>query len=350
MARAGALRGRLRALAALLLAGCCCARAGAASPAAQTDVIASLTAEEGVPPGAGVVITAGLADGKLSEGVASLVLEWTTMPAQQPTDGTPPALPPRPLQSVAMSKLPDLEGGWRATVPLDGLGPGSLVRYAVTALDANGIELARRPSSVDTDGQARYLCAQAVQCGALADAGSAGCPSLAQRIYRGYVVGWHDIAAQSAVPALHWFVADPEKARWDDPTPGSVAFDAGHGMHYYDEVRVCGLPGCIMTYPDGCPTGGGAPRGQRAARRGCAAAERGDQEQGLAEAQIRGALHSQALCLGAGRAARPPHQPALDVPGALCLPLRLPPSGLTAAARRSRGPCRTCVRRSRCAS
>ena len=233
MARAGALRGRLRALAALLLA-CWCATA----PAAQTDVIASLTAEEGVPPGAGVVITAGLADGTVSESVASMLLEWTAMPAQQPTDGTPPPLPPPPLQSTAMSKLPDLEGGWRATVPLDGHGPGSLVRYAVTALDANGIELARRPSSVDTDGQVRDLCAYRFDVTRLLT--QARRLPLAQRIYRGYVVGWRDIAAQSAVPALHWFVADPEKARWDDPTPGSVAFDDGHGMRYYDEVRARG--------------------------------------------------------------------------------------------------------------
>ena len=59
-----------------------------------------------------------------------------------------------------------------------------------------------------------------------------------QRIFRGHVVGWRDIAAQSAVPALHWFVADPEKARWDEATPGSIAFDAGHGIRYYDAVEV----------------------------------------------------------------------------------------------------------------
>ena len=47
---------------------------------------------------------------------------------------------------------------WRANIPFGdatGLLPGALLRYAVTALDANGGQLARKPSEVDTDGQAR---------------------------------------------------------------------------------------------------------------------------------------------------------------------------------------------------
>ena len=60
-----------------------------------------------------------------------------------------------------------------------------------------------------------------------------------QRIFKGYVVGWRAIAAQSAVPALYWYVDDAEKARGDEATPGSLAFDAGDGqLRYYDQVEV----------------------------------------------------------------------------------------------------------------
>jgi hypothetical protein len=58
-------------------------------------------------------------------------------------------------------------------------------------------------------------------------------------VYKGVVVGWRDIAAASPVPPLFWYVADAEKARGDEATPGSMAFDAGdgQGLRYYDRVR-----------------------------------------------------------------------------------------------------------------
>jgi len=45
-------------------------------------------------------------------------------------------------------------------------------------------------------------------------------------------------SSRSKLPMLHWFVADPEAARTDTPTPGAVFFDAGDGggLRYYGNV------------------------------------------------------------------------------------------------------------------
>jgi hypothetical protein len=118
--------------------------------------------------------------------------------------------------------------------------PGALLRYAVTAQDANGGQLARKPTQVDTDGQARRkrsmrrenLCALRWRC----SRSSLRAPR--QRVFKGLVVNWRKLDAESRVPVLHWFVAEPEKAMWDDPVPGMMAFDGdGRGMRFYDRVR-----------------------------------------------------------------------------------------------------------------
>lgn len=89
---------------------------------------------------------------------------------------------------------------------------GALLRFSATALDARGVPVARRPQSVRADGQ---------------------------RAYKGWVVGWRDTNAASAVPALHWYLENPEQARGDTPADGCMAFDAGDGrLRFYDTVRV----------------------------------------------------------------------------------------------------------------
>jgi hypothetical protein len=95
-----------------------------------------------------------------------------------------------------------------------------------------------------------------------------------QRVYKGVVVGWRDIAAASPVPPLFWYVADAEKARGDEATPGSMAFDAGdgQGLRYYDRVRVLKLlykrtKHMLPRRTDALHHAGeGAPAGQRPSR------------------------------------------------------------------------------------
>jgi hypothetical protein len=93
------------------------------------------------------------------------------------------------------------------------LRPGTLLRFAVTALNAAGVALARRPKTVDTDGL---------------------------RVFKGTVLGWRELQNASLVPALHWYTDEPQKARGDEGAPGSMAFDAGdgRGLRFYDRVSV----------------------------------------------------------------------------------------------------------------
>ena len=84
---------------------------------------------------------------------------------------------------------------------LSGLPAGTLLRGSVSAADAGGASL-----------------------------GSAAAPPS--------VVAAAAVAAESRLPTLHWFVSDPEAARWDAPVPCEVFFDAqdGSGLRYYGNV------------------------------------------------------------------------------------------------------------------
>ena len=205
--------------------------AGAAAPAsasapASDKLFSSLTSEDASD--GGVVITAGVDDAYVTgEGrVASVDLTYTCShtirpPPEQPApSGAPVAAP---LRRVRMEPVPELDGGWRATIPVDDpdtgrLRAGSLVRFAVVARDARGAELARRPQSVDAAGQ---------------------------RIYRGHVVKHAQLAASSKVPAFFWYTDNVEGAKTDQATPGSAAFApvdpsgaSAAAPRFYDEIEV----------------------------------------------------------------------------------------------------------------
>jgi hypothetical protein len=154
---------------ALVCAALCLARG------ASHQLISSLTSADA--SGGGVVITAGVEDD--ATGVAALDLEYTFEFAQSPEAATE-SEDGVTLRRLSMLPVPELAGGWRATIPVDDpdlgrLRDGSLVRFAVVARDTRGGELARRPSSVDAGGQ---------------------------RVYRGHVVGYAAIVNASKLPAV----------------------------------------------------------------------------------------------------------------------------------------------------
>ena len=218
---------------ALVCAALCLARG-------SQELFSSLTSADA--SGGGVLITAGVEDDV--SGVAAVDLEYTFAFTQSPeaaTEGEDAVT----LRRLSMLPVPELAGGWRATIPVDDpdlgrLRDGSLVRYAVVARDARGGELARRPSSVDAGGQ---------------------------RVYRGHVVGYAAIANASKLPAVRapsvmprpaslaylcrafpqvfWYTDDVEASKGDTPTPGSLAFApmdasgaAAGELRYYDQVEV----------------------------------------------------------------------------------------------------------------
>ena len=196
----------------------CAALCVAAQPACASLLVSSLTSADASD--GGVVVTAGVEDD--AAGVATLELQYFALCTTLPTDAAA-TTDVAPLRRLSMSPVPELAGGWRATIPVDDpdsgrLRDGSLVRFAVVARDARGAELGRRPSSVDATGA---------------------------RIYRGHVVGYAAIANASKVPPLLWYTDDIERAKGDEATPGSLAFapvdpsgaPAG-ALRYYDQVTV----------------------------------------------------------------------------------------------------------------
>jgi hypothetical protein len=91
--------------------------------------------------------------------------------------------------------------GARWTATLAGLPAGALLRASASAWDAGGAAL-----------------------------GAADAPPA--------VIAAAAVAAESRLPTLHWFVADPEAARGDAPTPSDVFIDAGDGagLRYHGNV------------------------------------------------------------------------------------------------------------------
>ena len=97
-------------------------------------------------------------------------------------------------------------------------------------------------------------------------------PAPRQRVFKGHVVNWRKLDVESHVPVLHWFVAEPEKALWDDPVPGMMAFDGdGRGVRFYDRVRPRPSAAACAASQDAAL---GAQRSASAQHRCCSAATR----------------------------------------------------------------------------
>ena len=117
------------------------------------------------------------------------------------------------------------------------ISQGALLQYRALVL-GDGTVLDAAPAGLDASNVTRYV--------AIAPSGirsAAYWPHPGVRAYPfsmyTWVVGFDAINASSPVPAMMWFTTDPERARWDYPEPGSIAFDSGDAkLRFYSSVEV----------------------------------------------------------------------------------------------------------------
>ena len=187
----------------LLLAGVC-----AGGLIETVDLVETADPSPSGDDAAGIVLTVLLNNDTALPDGAQVVVEYHALFA----DGAQPAH--QPVQHRAQLAQGDADAErnvWRGVISTRNISQGALLQYRALVL-GDGTVLDAAPAGLDA--------------------------SNVTSMYT-WVVGFDAINASSPVPAMMWYTADPERARWDYPTPGSIAFDSGDTkLRFYSSVEV----------------------------------------------------------------------------------------------------------------
>ena len=205
-------RGSMTVLAlALLVAGAC-----AGGLIETVDLVESADTSSAAGDG-GLALTVALNNDTALPAGGPVVVDFQVLFSDAVTPGHPPApvAPAMPHQRRAPLVQSDPDGEpsvWRGVIPTRNMSQGALLQYRALVLANDGSVLDATPAGLGAGNSTSMYT---------------------------WVVGFDAINASSPVPALMWYTHDPERSRWDYPTPGSIAFDSGDAkLRYYSTVTV----------------------------------------------------------------------------------------------------------------
>jgi hypothetical protein len=195
---ASGMRQRVTLLLLALLAGVC---AGG-----LIDLVESTDASAAGDDAAGIVLTVALNNDTALPDGAQVVVEYRALFSE-------PHQPVLHRAQLAQGDADEDRNVWRGVISTRNVSQGALLQYRALVLgDGHGTVFDAAPAGLDSNNLTSMYT---------------------------WVVGFDAINASSPVPAMMWYTTNPERSRWDYPTPGSIAFDSGNGkLRFYSNVEV----------------------------------------------------------------------------------------------------------------